>query len=158
MGVLGERLLPAIGSSARATLVSGNRTPVIIVVEDGSHLSDAIQEMCDFLGVEVEHLDSDRDLLPILKEARPMAVLAAIDAVGQDGYNVLKTVAAYDPSLPVLLLIGNDPYLTGAADAVEELWRLSSVTKTPNLPAPGDLAEFLCRAGQEGHCLGLMPA
>ena len=158
MGILGERLAPAIDTDARASLVSDNRTPAIVVVEDGSYLSNAIQEMCDFLGVDVEHLDSECDLRPILSELRPMAVLAAIDAAGQDGCHVLKTVAAHDPSLPVLLLVGNNPSLAGAADAVEELWGLSSVTKMPTLPAPGGLVEFLCHAGQTGHCLRLMPA
>jgi len=158
MGILGERIAPAIATDARASLVPDDRTPAIVVVEDGSHLSDAIQEMCDFLGVEIEHMDSECDLRPVLHELRPMAVLAAMDAAGQDGCHILKTVAAYDRTLPVLLLIGKDPSLAGAVDAVEELWCLASVTKLPALPAPGELIEFLCHAGRKGHCLGLMPA
>jgi hypothetical protein len=86
-----------------------------------------------------------------------MAVLAAIEAAGQDGCHVMKTVADHDRSLPILLLTGGDPVLAGAADAVEELWGLSCVLKRPILPGLGELVEFLCLAGQMGRCLGLMP-
>ena len=158
MGYSGETIAPMFGAVSTAAPVIGQRMPLVVVVEDGRRLSQAIYEICDFLEVSVEHLASEQDLAPVLAKLRPMAVLAQIDAVGQDGCHVMKTVADHDPSLPILLLIGDDPALAGAADAVEEIWGLSAVTKRPVLPGMGDLVDFLFRAGQKGHCLGLMPA
>jgi hypothetical protein len=135
----------------------GEREPVIVVVEDDGCLSEAIQDVCDFLEVTVQPVASRENLGPVLAKYRPMALLAAVEAQGQDGCHVMKAVARHDRSLPVLLLTGGDPVLAGAADAVEEIWGLSSVFKRPILPGIGKFVEFLCVAGQMGHCLGLMP-
>lgn len=133
------------------------REPIIVVVEDGGCLSEAIYDICEFLEVTVQHVASEQDLAPVLTQHRPMAVLAKIEADGQDGCHVMKTVADHDRNLPILLLTGGDSALAGAADAVEEVWGLSFVLKRPALPGLGELVEFLCRAGQMGRCLGLMP-
>jgi DNA-binding NtrC family response regulator len=133
------------------------REPVIIVVEDDRCLSEAIQDICDFLEVTVRSVASAENLGPLLTKWRPMAVLAKVEAEGQDGCHVMKSVAEHDRNLPILLLTGGDPILAGAADAVEEVWGLSSVLKRPTLPKLGELVEFLCLAGQMGRCLGLMP-
>jgi DNA-binding NtrC family response regulator len=133
------------------------REPVIVVVEDDGCLSETIQDICDFLEVTVRAVASEENLGPLLTKWRPMAVLAKVEAQGQDGCHVMKSVAEHDRNLPILLLTGGDPILAGAADAVEEVWGLSSVLKRPTLPKLGELVEFLCLAGQMGRCLGLMP-
>ena len=61
------------------------------------------------------------------------------------------------PILPVLLLTGHDPAMLGAAEAVEELWQLSSVRKVPELPDAGQLLDFLFGAGRRGTCISMMP-
>ena len=91
-----------------------------------------------------------------MRQRRPMAVVAEMDAAGQDGCHVLMTVAAHDRDLPVLLVIGDDPVLLGAIDAVEEIWQLSSVVKWPQLPGVGAVVDFLFRAGRKGGCMRLM--
>jgi len=136
---------------------SGRRMPLVLVLEDGHAMSEATREMCDFLDIAVERIDSESDLQPFLRRCQPMAVVAAMDAAGQDGGNVLKTVAQYDPTLPVLLVMDDDPTLAGAADAVADVWGLTEVVQSTDWPSPGDLAEFLCRAGVRGRCLALMP-
>ncbi len=133
------------------------RKPIIVVVEDDGCLSGTIQDICDFLEVTIRPVASREHLGPVLAEYRPMAILATIEAQGQDGCHVMKTVAAHDRNLPILLLTGGDPALAGAADAVEEVWGLSSVLKRPTLPGLGELVEFLCLAGRMGRCLGLVP-
>lgn len=85
-----------------------------------------------------------------------MAVVAEMDAVGQDGCHVMMTIAAHDCSLPVLLITGEDPALLGAVDAVQEIWRLSSVAKWPRLLGVGAVVDFLFRAGRNGGCMQLM--
>jgi hypothetical protein len=133
------------------------RLALVLALEDDGALSDAMRQICDFLEISVERIDSNEDLLPFLQRCRPMAVIATMDAEGQDGCNVLMTVARHDPSLPVLLMTGTDPAVAGAADAVTELWGLTEVMQTAAWPAPGATVEFLCRAGLRGNCLALMP-
>jgi hypothetical protein len=141
-----------------ATSSDVRRAPVAVVVEDGKALSDAFRQILDFLAIGLERVACDGPLLPVLRRHQPMAVIAAMDAQGQDGAHVLKTVADYDSSLPVLLLIDRDPVLSGAAEAVADLWGLSGVTQTASWPSAGEIVEFLCRAGQRGDCLALLPA
>jgi hypothetical protein len=156
-----DRLLqPEIDSEQRHLSTHADthrRLALVLALEDGKALSDPMRQICDFLEISVERIDSNEDLLPFLQRCRPMAVIATMDAEGQDGCNVLMTVARHDPSLPVLLMTGTDPAVAGAADAVTELWGLTEVMQTAAWPAPGDIVEFLCRAGLRGNCLALMP-
>jgi hypothetical protein len=133
------------------------RMALALALEDGRAMSDALQAICDFLEITVKRVSSTEDLLPFLQQYQPMAVIAAMDATGQDGCNVLMTVAQHDPGLPVLLLTGDESAAAGAVEAVTDLWGLTEVMQTALWPAPGTLAEFLCRAGMRGNCLGLMP-
>lgn len=133
------------------------RAPLVIVIEDDSGLSDAFHVVCDCLDVMVQPLDSSADLAGILRQTTPMAVVTRLDMTNQDGCHVLKTVAAYDRNLPVMVLAGTNAALLGAIDAVEELWGLSSVSKSLDVPGIGQIVDFLFRAGQSGRCLRLMP-
>ena len=86
-----------------------------------------------------------------------MAVVAEMDAVGQDGCHVLMTIAGHDRELPVLLIAGEDPMVLGAIDAVEEVWQLAFVAKWPRVLGIGAIVDFLFRAGRRGGCMRLMP-
>lgn len=133
------------------------REATVVIVEDGLRWSRAIEELCAFLDVRLALVSSEENLAPVLRDRRPMAVLASMDGVGQDGGHIMKVVAAHDPELPMMMLTDGDAALAGAADAVEEVWGLTSVTKRSTPPSAGELVDFLFRAGQRGRCLGLMP-
>jgi CheY-like chemotaxis protein len=152
-----DRLLSA-GAVAQDTDGGGepSREALVLVVEDEPALTSTLRAICDCLNVAVERMPSGDDLAAMLRQRRPMAVIAEMDAVGQDGCNVLMTVAAHDRALPVLLLTGDDPVLLGAIDAVEEMWQLSSVTKWPRLQSVGPVLDFIFRAGRKGSCMRLM--
>ncbi len=145
--------LTRAGISSRAPV----REATVVVVEDEPRWSQAIEELCAFLGVRLAKLSDKDDLAPVLRDRRPMAVLASMDGAVQDGCHVMKLVAAHDPDLPLMMLTDGDAALAGAADAIEELWGLKSVVQRSALPDPGTMMEFLFRAGQRGRCLGLMP-
>jgi hypothetical protein len=132
------------------------REALVLVIEDGSDLSDAFRSVCECLNVAVERMPTEDDLGSMLRQRRPMAVVAEMDAAGQDGCHVLMTVAAHDRDLPVLLISGGDPALLGAIDAVEEIWQLTSVVKWPRFPGVGAAVDFLFRAGRKGGCMRLM--
>jgi DNA-binding NtrC family response regulator len=129
---------------------------LVVVVEDGISLSQSFRTICECLGIAVERMPSKDDLGVVLRNRRPMAVIAEMDALGQDGCHVLMTIAAHDRSLPALLITGPDPTLLGAVDAVEELWELSSVEKWQELSGVGPMVDFLFRAGRKGSCIRLM--
>jgi len=133
------------------------RHPLLLVVEDGDAIAATLQPICDFLDIAVERLPSEHDLITALRNYRPMGVVAHLDCHGQDGCHVMMTVAQHDRSLPILLLTGDDPALAGAADAVEELWKLDAVVKFPRLPGMGAIVDFLFRAGRKGRCTRLVP-
>ena len=132
------------------------REALILVIEDQSELSNAFRGICDCLNIVVERMPSSDDLASALRHRRPMAVVAEMDAAGQDGCHVLMTVAAHEPDLPVLLITGSDSTLLGAIDAVEEVWELSSVIKWSRLLGVGAVVDFLFRAGRKGGCMRLM--
>ncbi len=133
------------------------RHPLLLIVEDGDGIATALQPICDFLDIAVERLPSEHDLAGALRDHRPMGVVAHLDCHGQDGCHVMMTVAQHDRSLPILLLTGDEPALAGAADAVEELWKLEAVAKFPGLPSVGAIVDFIFRAGRKGRCTRLMP-
>jgi len=133
------------------------RHPMVLVVEDGNSTVDALHPICDFLEIAIEKVPSDHDLVKTLQDYNPMAVIAQMDCRGQDGCHIMMSVAQHDRTLPILLITGDDPALAGAADAVEEIWRLESVVKLPRLPSVGTFVDFLFRAGRKGRCMRLLP-
>jgi hypothetical protein len=132
------------------------RDALVLVVDDDYAISSAFRSVCECLNVAVERMPTHDDLSSVLRQRSPMAVVAEMDAAGQDGCHVLMTVAAYDPDLPVLLITGDDPTLLGAIDAVEEVWRLTSVDKWPRILGVGAVVDFLFRSGRKGNCMRLM--
>ncbi len=132
-----------IGEIATLKVEADVADGAVLVIEDGRRLSRLVGYVCDYLGVTMRRVSTETDLAPLLRRHRPVAVVCALDARGQDGCHVMKLVAAYDRSLPMLLVAGADPALIGAADAVEEACALTSVRKLQDEPGMGDVVEFL---------------
>jgi hypothetical protein len=133
------------------------RRPIVLVIEDGQELGVSFGDVGECLGLTIAQVPSHEDLNAMLIRHRPMAVVAAMDAAGQDGCHVLMTIAGHDRELPVLLIAGEDPAVLGAIDAVEEIWQLTSVRRWPRLLGIGAIVDFLFRAGRSGSCMRLMP-
>ena len=88
------------------------REALILVIEDQFELSNAFRGICDCLNIVVERMPSSDDLASALRHRRPMAVVAEMDAAGQDGCHVLMTVAAHEPDLPVCSLRDPTPHFS----------------------------------------------
>ncbi len=153
-----QRLIELASAGGARNIEPIQRHPLLLIVEDGVETATRLQPICDFLDIAVERIPSEHDLAGALRDYSPMGVIAHLDCQGQDGCHVMMTVAQHDRSLPVLLLTGDDPALAGAADAVEELWKLEGVSKFPRLPGVGAIVDFIFRAGRKGRCLRLVPA
>jgi DNA-binding NtrC family response regulator len=149
---------PAVQLDCQAVAATSQaaRRPTVLIVKDSPDLSHAFDPMCSYLGIQVETLPAEQNLIEALLAHRPMAVIAEFEGEHQDGCHVLKMVADYDPTLPCLLLTGGDPRLAGAADAVEELWGLTQVHKLHDLSNLADIVEFLFHAGRMGECMRLL--
>lgn len=133
------------------------REAVIVVVQDNDEHLGALDCICECLGITIERMSSHEDLAANLRLYHPMAVVAEMDAQGQDGCHVLITIANYDRTLPALIITNDDPVSLGAIDAVEELWHVETVLKWPRLLGASDIVNFLFRAGRSGNCLRLLP-
>jgi CheY-like chemotaxis protein len=130
---------------------------VVAVVSDDPAVVDSLTSVCDFLDLRTEVVPAGQDLSCVLRESRPIAVIGDIEGTEQDGFHTMKQVARHDRDLPVMLLTGGDPVMMGAADAVQDAWRLSNVTRTGNAPLAGQLVTFLFAAGRRAGCLRLVP-
>jgi DNA-binding NtrC family response regulator len=129
----------------------------VLVVEDRPRLSRTVGYMCDFLGLAMQRVGTEEDLRAALESLAPMAVFCELEGGAQDGCHVMKSVAMYDPSLPIMLVTGGDKTLLGAADAIEEIWHLSNVLKQRNQPGLGDVVDFLFRCGELGGAVRRAP-
>lgn len=130
---------------------------VVAVISDDPVTIHRITPVCDFLDLRVEIVSIGRNLAHVLREQRPMAVISDIETTDQDGFHVMKVIAAYNRELPIMLLTDGDAVLMGAADAVQDLWGLTAVTRTSAFPVAGQLVAFLFSAGRQAGCMRLVP-
>ncbi len=132
--------------------------PTLMIVSDDFHLTTAMEVICDFLGLGIEQIPTEGDAVRMARDFRPVAIMVSAEGEGQDGFHVMKGVAEIDPDMPIMLLTGDDPAMMGAADAIESLFGLTAVTKTPGLPSVGEIVDFLFRAGRRGGWFRAMQA
>jgi hypothetical protein len=120
----------------------------VLVVRDSDRVNDYLDSVCELLDIGVEHATTADDLGPILNGLRPIAVIADVEGEMADGFHIMKLVANYDRSLPVLLLTTNEPTILGAVDAVREVWGLRRVA-TATGDGIGELVDFVCHAARD---------
>jgi hypothetical protein len=130
---------------------------VVLIVSDNAACIEKIAPVCDFLDLQVHHVTAGTDLLTMLRVHRPMAVIADVEGVEQDGFHVMKVIAAFNRDMPIMLLTDGDPVLMGAADAIQDIWGLRAVTLTGEFPPAGQIVSFLFAAGRGTGCLRLVP-
>lgn len=141
-----------------ATMTTVPCQAVVVVVSDSPEVASVLDNICDFLGFGIELLSTEMDLAPFLARHQPMAVVTELDGAGQDGCHVMMQVADHDPSLPILILTGREPGMAGAVDAVGDIWNLTGLIQSPDLPEIGQLVEFLFQAGRRGDCVRMVPS
>lgn len=137
--------------------VAAAQQGIVAIVSDDPVTVEKLAPIFEFLDLKMTVVSTDTDLAHVLRECRPMAVITDVDCEEQDGFHTMKTVAHYKRDLPVLLLTNGDSVLMGAADAVQEVWGLNSVTQTSASPVAGQLVAFLFSAGRKAGCMRLVP-
>jgi CheY-like chemotaxis protein len=137
--------------------VTAAQPGVVVIVSDDPGTIGNLAPVCEFLELRMEVVSSGRDLVQVLREHRPMAVICDVEGDDQDGFHAMKLIARYSRDLPIMLLTDGDAVLMGAADAVQDLWGLTSVTRTSGFPMAGQLVGFLFGAGRRSGATRLVP-
>jgi CheY-like chemotaxis protein len=130
---------------------------IVVIVSDDPATVENLTPVCEFLELKMEVVSAGTDLIAALRQHRPMAVISDVEGQDQDGFHTMKLIARYSRDLPIMLLTGGDAVLMGAADAVQDLWGLTSVTRTSGFPVAGQLVAFLFGAGRRAGCMRLVP-
>jgi CheY-like chemotaxis protein len=130
---------------------------VVAVVSDDSTTIASLAPVCDFLDLRMEIVAAGTDLSRVLREHCPMAVISDVEGDDQDGFHIMKLISRYSRDMPTMLLTGGDAVLMGAADAVQDMVGLTSVTRTSGFPLAGQLVGFLFNAGRRSGCMRLVP-
>ena len=123
--------------------------PVVIVVEPQPSLSVNIREVCDFLRIRVERISGPGGIGQRLRDLQPIAVLSEAKDVDVHLYDLLMSVAGYDPNLTLMVVLRDDPETRGALEAATNLWELSDVTRLAARPGIRALFDFLFHAGRK---------
>lgn len=137
--------------------VTASKQGVVVIVSDDQATIGKLAPVCEFLDLRMEVVSADMDLSQVLHVHQPMAVIADVEGEEQDGFHTMKMIARHSRDLPIMLLTSGDPVLMGAADAVQDLWGLTSVTRTSEFPLAGQLVAFLFSAGRRAGCMRLVP-
>ena len=130
---------------------------VVVIVSDDRATVAKLAPVLEFLDLRIEVVSAGMNLLDVLRDIRPMAVISEVEGEEQDGFHTMTLVARYSRDLPVLLLTGGDAVLMGAADAMQDLCGLTSVTRTSEFAIAGQLVAFLFSAGRRAGCMRLVP-
>jgi hypothetical protein len=130
---------------------------VVVIVSDNAPTIEKLAPVCEFLELRMEVVSAGMNLIEVLQKHSAIAVICDVEGEDQDGFHIMKLVARYNRGLPVMLLTDGDPMLMGAADAVQDVWGLTSVTRTSGFPIAGQLVAFLFGAGRRVGCTGLVP-
>jgi hypothetical protein len=135
----------------------GEETQRVIMLGGGFDLDDTLTGLCEALDIDVIRVASHHDLPLALHRHTPMAVVSAMEVGRMVECSALRSIAAYNPDLPVLLITGDDPALEGFVDVAEQLWGMTQLCRLPEQPGPQDMIRFLFIAGQEAGTGRLMP-
>jgi hypothetical protein len=145
---------------SEAGLFSAAEPPeaVVLVAEQADRLAGQVSPLCDYLGIRMEQVRSPDELVQAMRVRRPIAILSEADDGVLGVWHVVEAVAAHDPTLPTLVVTGQDRRMRQVVDGVAKLWHVSGVQTMAGAPRVKDFVEFLFRAGLRSGIEGLLPA
>jgi CheY-like chemotaxis protein len=127
---------------------ANHRANLLVVIEDTPALSPMLRPICEYLGLILRPASSAAELIDLLEDYRPLAIISPFEAEFMDGGHILKTIATQDPTLPVMLLTQQNPAFQGAVEAMVNVFGLPNVNVPAQDPTMGDLVDFLAHAAR----------
>lgn len=143
--------------SADALAMSEQDTKAVIVLTESGQASAALCQIASALDIEVITIRSFHELPFRLHHHRPIGVALELNPLGHSCRSALRSIAAYDPDMHVLMVSGDDPVVLGAIDVSEKLWGLRALHRLLKEPKPTDVIGFLFQAGRQNGVGNLMP-
>lgn len=80
--------------------------PLVLVIDDRKEVATTITAMCRAVGFRAEAASDGEPIRVLLDRHHPDCLIVDIMMPDEDGYEVLKEVAAFDPRIAVLLVTG----------------------------------------------------
>lgn len=97
--------MPPLGTTAAPQ--DGAARPLVLVVDDRTDVATTLAAMCRAIGCRAETGTEGMPIRLLLERLLPDCLIVDIMMPDEDGYEALKSVAAFDPHLPVLLMTGH---------------------------------------------------
>ena len=118
----------------------------ILLLGNPCELSPFLVAVCQALEIALVPLRGAHELPMRLHQLQPIAVIGADLRSEAACCGILRTIAAHDQDLPVLLMTEDVPEIQGAIDVAEQLWGLTTVSLFSPVQDPQNVVGFLFEA------------
>ncbi len=129
----------------------------ILVLGNPQALSPLLVSVCQALDIVLVPLPALYDLPLHLHQMNPIAVIGVALGDEADCCGVLRTIAAHDQDMPVLMMSQDEPSVLGAIDVAEQLWGLTAVSLLSPAQNPQEMVGFLFHATRWRHTGRFLP-
>ena len=114
-------------------------------------------DVCQALEIDTVTVTSHHELPFRLHHCRPLAVMIDLPVESREMATALRCIAAYNPSLPVLVIATEAAAALGTLDAARALWNLGEISLLPPQVSPRSLLPALFHAERARGIGRLMP-
>lgn len=87
--------------------MASDTSPAILVIDDRREVAATLAALCEALGGRAELARNGESVRTMLQRTSPDGVIVDIMMPEEDGYEALREIAAFDTSLPVMLITGH---------------------------------------------------
>lgn len=98
-----------------------DRDESILVIDDGTDYSNTLRDVLALRGYHIETESEPRNVLRHLEKERKMAVLLDLSLAESDGDEVLQKIQARYPTMPVVLVTGNQRNLSDSTEKLRNI-------------------------------------
>jgi hypothetical protein len=147
---------PALPESSLC-LSASDRAAVLLLGGQSRSLA-GYEDVCQSLEIDAIAVGSHHELPFRLHHCRPLAVIIELAVESRAMATALRCIAAYNPSLPVMVIAAESHTVLGTLDAARALWNLADISLLPPQPSPRTLRPALFRAGRSRRAGWLTPA
>ena len=146
---------PALTESSLC--LSGVERSTLLLLGAQTHSLAGYEDVCHSLDMSTVSVASHHELPFRLHHCRPLAVLIDMPVETREMANALRCIAAYDPSLSVLVIASESAAALGTLDAARALWNLTDIALLPLQVSPRSLLPALFHAERVRGAGRLMP-